>query len=166
MTGDERDSVQPAVTRTSINRRTWSFAQVVGGVIGIFFLVMGLVALVRGGFGNLTSPEVSVAGFGHTPLFAILEAAVGAMWVGAASGPWSARAGMLQLAVLSFVFGLVVVIEPGALSGSLGVSESTGWLYAAVGVLAGVVAWAAPVVISERVSGEAPTGRTEDPPAS
>ncbi|HEY0519183.1 MAG TPA: hypothetical protein VGC84_06785 [Ilumatobacteraceae bacterium] len=66
-----------AAVRTSFTR---SFAPdaVVAALVGLFVLLVGLLAITRGGFdGPLSTPIVSVLGFTHTTLLGLIEIVIG-----------------------------------------------------------------------------------------
>lgn len=111
----------------------------------MFLAVVGLVALIRTGFGDLTSPEATVLGFTFTPLMALIQSVVGLFWLGASASPREAQSFLSQLGVLAVVFGLVVIIEPTGLRDSLGADARMGWLYLVVGTFSALAGWLAPV---------------------
>ena len=59
-----------AATRT---RSSWpgSLSSVVSGIVGVLWLVIGIVAVARAGLGDLTSPAVAVGPFVRTPLLGL-----------------------------------------------------------------------------------------------
>lgn len=110
-----------------------SASSLVSAGVGILLLVIGIVALARAGLSDLTAPVVPVGPFTLTPLFALIELALGAIAlttaaerdVGAASA----------LAVVTGVAGIVWLIEPAAFVGVLGTGATTGALYVAISVV-------------------------------
>ena len=120
-------------------RPTWSSA--LSGVVGVILLVLAIVTLARTGIPaeNLTDPTVAVGPFTRTPLFGLIELVVGLVAL-ATAADGDVR-GASVFAVLTGVFGIVWLIEPGAFQPSLGVTVATGWLYAAfAGALLAAVA--------------------------
>ena len=143
-------------TRTETRFGPWSPAQLIVAAVGVFLAVLGGVALAQiGGFGEWTSPEVAVLGFGHTPLLAVIEILVGLLVMADAVSPWGARSTLVGFGVLFLTFGLIVWIEPDSLHQWLGVTTETGMLYTALGA-GGVLLGTASPVVGERVSGERP----------
>jgi hypothetical protein len=114
--------------------------QIVAWVLGLYFLVSGLVAIARAGFDEigLFEPTVEVGGLPMTPLLALLQLLIGLALLGAATGVVHER-GLRIGGVLLGVVGAVWLIEPVAFEEYLGVVRNSGatWLTMAV-VLVGV----------------------------
>lgn len=136
-------------SRAVVNRITWSPAQILAGVFGLFFVVMGGVALARlfaqGGDG---SGETTVWIFTQTLTLAIIELVVGVFYLAAAASHWSRRGLMATLGLATFAFGLVVVIEPTAFEGAFGDASATGMLFLVTGALAALAAWLSPTIFA------------------
>ncbi|MDP8961216.1 MAG: hypothetical protein M3N32_06345 [Actinomycetota bacterium] len=141
----------------------WTPAQLLALVLGVVFLVLGGVALLRGGVGEtLFEPTVSVAGFGYTPLLAIIEIIFGLLLLSVGAFPGAADA-VVFLGVLELTFGLIIVIEPNAFQASLGAGRSHGWFYVITGGLAALVSLVMPAVYRWRST----SVRTDErPPAA
>lgn len=107
-----------------------SASSVASGVVGIVLLVIGIVALARGGVSTLTSPVVTVGPFSLTPLFALIEMGLGAIAL-ATAAERDVR-GASALAVVTGVAGIVWLIEPAAFAGLLGAGSTTGALYVVI----------------------------------
>jgi hypothetical protein len=126
-------------SRTSPRMRL-DLLQLVAWVLGLYFLVAGLVAIARAGFEDigLFEPAVEVGGLPMTPLLALLQLLIGLALLGAATGVVHER-GLRIGGVLLGVVGAVWLIEPGAFEPYLGVARDSGatWLTMAV-VLVGV----------------------------
>lgn len=140
-------TTHPATQRTVAvrRRRGWprpTVSTAVAAVVGVVLLVLGIVALARTGIPaeNLTDPAAAVGPFTRTPLFALIELVVGLVALATAAD--GDERGASVLAVLTGVFGIVWLIEPGAFQSALGVTVATGWLYAvfAATLLAAVAA--------------------------
>ena len=118
-----------AATRT---RSRWpgSLSSVVSGIVGVLWLVIGIVAVARAGLGDLTSPAVAVGPFVRTPLFGLIEIVLGLVAMATAADR-DVR-GASALSVVTGVAGIVWVIESGAFAGLLGLTVATGWLYVAI----------------------------------
>src|SRR5689334_12086068 len=70
----ERDS------RSTVWSRSISPASILSIIIGAIFVIVGVVALLRGDLqGSLTDPMVKVAGLTHTPALGLIEIAIGAI---------------------------------------------------------------------------------------
>lgn len=113
-------------------RRGWprpTISSALAAIVGVVLLVIAIVALARTGIpaDDLTSPAVVVGPFVRTPLFALIELVIGLVALAtAADGDVQ---GASVFAVVSGVFGIVWLIEPGAFESALGVTVATGWLY-------------------------------------
>jgi len=56
----------------------FSPAAMAAGIVAVLLLVLGLIAVARGGLsGPITEPAVDVAGFSPTPLLGLIEAGTG-----------------------------------------------------------------------------------------
>lgn len=131
--------------------RSWSPAQFVAGIIGLVLTVMGGVALARLlPTSSLTGETVTVLGVGHTALMAIITLGLGLLYLAEAGMPFDVQPGMVFLGVMVLAFGLIVVIEPGAFDGALGLGESGGWFYTVIGFLSVVTGIISPTLVSRR----------------
>jgi hypothetical protein len=138
-------------TRTETRFGPWSPAQLFVAAVGVFLAVIGGIALAQlGGFGEWTSPETTVLGFGHTPLLAVIEIAVGLIIMADTVRPRGARSTLIGFGVLFLTFGLIVWIEPGALDQWLGVTRESGMFFTALGA-GGVLLGTISPVVGERV---------------
>lgn len=127
---------------------------IAASVLGALLLVVGIVALARTGVpaDGLIETTASVGPFTRTPLMAILEIALGLIIVVASAT--GEKGSLLGVGVVSLVFGIVWLIEPGAFGELLGVGRSSAVLYLLVGLvvlLAGIFASPGGTVIRERV---------------
>jgi uncharacterized membrane protein YuzA (DUF378 family) len=75
---------------------------------------------------------------------------LGFVFLGGAGRPASARQGMISLGVALLAFGLVTFIEPDALAGALGVNQTSGVVYAVVGLIAAIAGITSPTLTSRR----------------
>ena len=123
----------------------WSPAQLISGGIGLFLTVLGGIALARIGFGDLTSPETTVLGFGHTPLLGLIEVVFGVVLMLDAASAVASRGMLIGFGAIAAAFGLIIVIEPGAFQDWLGVTRDSGWLYLGLGAAAFVLGSVSPV---------------------
>ncbi len=136
---------------TVFGRRTWTPAQFVAGALGLFLVVMGGVAMARAGLdGSWTDPVVEVLGFDHTALMGAIEVGLGLVLIIVAFATWEVRGWLVGLGLLALAFGLIVLIEPAAFDGSLGVESASGWLYAAMGAGMMAAAWLSPILVTGR----------------
>jgi uncharacterized membrane protein HdeD (DUF308 family) len=115
-------------------RRERDVVSIVGGTIGILLVVLGLVTLARSGFAfdALTTATGAVGPFERTPLMSIIEVVIGASVIGASLS--ADRGGLIGVGVLALIFGLVLIIEPGAFVDVLGTGFTSGILYLLLGI--------------------------------
>lgn len=132
-------------------RRAWSPAQFVAGIIGLILTVTGGVALARIlPTSSLTAETTTVFGIGHTALMAIITLGAGLLFLSEAAAPLDVQPGLVFLGVMSLAFGLIVVIEPAAFDGALGLGEAGGWFYAVVGAVSAITGMISPTIVSRR----------------
>ena len=137
------------VERISVARRPWSPAQYIAGLIGLFLTVVGGVALARLlPTDSLAGVAVTVMGMGFTVVMALITLLLGLVFLGGAGRPTEARAGMISLGIALLALGIVIFIEPDALGGALGVNETSGVVYAVVGLVGAVAGIASPTLVS------------------
>lgn len=129
--------------------RLWSLSQLVALALGGAAIAFGVLALTRTGvdLSHLTRDHDSFLGFGHTPLLGLAEIGFGVLMVLAALGPVVGRNIMTLLGAAAVGLGVVVVVGwwSAKMSHWLGVGDRSGWLFIAVGGLALVAAFFAPV---------------------
>lgn len=143
------------VEHTSVARNPWSPAQFVAGAIGLFLTVIAGVALARIlPTDTLTDETTTVIGMGFNVVMAVITLIVGLVMLGGAGAAAQARSGMISLGVAMIAFGLVIFIEPDALGGALGVNQTSGVVYAVVGVIAAIAGIASPTMVSRRATEE------------
>jgi hypothetical protein len=143
------------VERTSVARNPWSPAQYVTGLVGLFLTVIGGVALARLlPVESLTDETTTVIGMGFTVVMASITLLIGFVFLAGAGRPLDARAGIISLGVGMLAFGIVVFVEPNALGGALGVNETSGVVYAIVGLVAAIAGIASPTMVSRRATEE------------
>lgn len=141
-----------AVSERHVVWAPWSPAQLVALAFGIFFVVMGAVAMARGGLSGDTfdTKIVNVLGFDHTALLGVIELVFGLLLVLAGAVPGAGRGTMAFLGVVALGFGIVVLAAADSLRGSLGVTAANGWLYVITGIVNLVAAMAAPVIFTRQ----------------
>lgn len=117
--------------------RAHSLSQAGCVLAGLFYLVIGCIAVAKGGLGGrIDSPVVSVIGVDHTPLLGLIEIGVGA--VALLVGVWPAARALV--AFVGFVIlggGVALVARPSDLTPHLGAGTGFGWV--AVGIGAAIV---------------------------
>ncbi len=158
-------TIQPApvfTDRTSsdstVSRQSFSVAAVLGAIAGLALLVIGIIALLRGGLdGPIDEPVVSVMGFTHTPLLGLVEIAFGLLLL--ASAATASRSALTFLGLVAIVAGAVAIAEPEQLADRFAVERSLGWAWVIGGAAVAVAAWLFPVYEREtrRVRHTTPT---------
>lgn len=130
--------------------RSWTPAQIVALILGVAFVVLGGVALLRTGIGvDLFEPTTTVAGMSYTPLLGIIEVAFGLLMLAAGAFP-GASDGVVFLGVLALAFGLLLVIEPAAFNESIAAGQAHGWFYVIAGGIAALTGLVTPSVQRRR----------------
>jgi hypothetical protein len=123
------------VTRSSV----WNPLQLVGLIVGIGFVVLGVVTVIKTGFdtSHIYTPQDTVWSFHQSPLFALIEIGFGVLLVLASVVPGGSPAFTAFLGAISLAFGLVVLFEsaPNRLNTWLGVDHRSGWLFTIVGAV-------------------------------
>ncbi len=106
-----------------------------GGAIGVTLLVIGLVTLARTGIPTetFTEPATTVGPFTRTPVMGIIEIVLGVLVIGASAT--ADKDSVTGLGLVSLVFGIVWMIEPGAFARLLGVGRESAVLYVLVGAV-------------------------------
>ncbi|HLZ73069.1 MAG TPA: DUF4383 domain-containing protein [Dehalococcoidia bacterium] len=147
----ERDE-NVAVTERRVIWAPWSPAQLVALAFGVFFVVIGAVAMARGGLDANTfdSKIVNVLGFDHTALLGVIELVFGLLLLLAGALPGAGRGTMAFLGVAALGFGIVVLATADQLRSTLGVTTANGWLYVITGIVNLVVAMVAPVIFTRQ----------------
>jgi len=128
----------------------WSPAQLVAVAVGVVLVVIGGVALARGGvnFSDISLTHSAVAGLHYTCLSALVQLVVGVIIAAGGAYPDSAKGTMIFFGVVLVAFGLIVAIDPTAFATTWGYTEANGVFYIVVGVILGVAAAISPVFSS------------------
>jgi hypothetical protein len=139
-------------TQRTVDWMPWSPAQLAALAGGLAFMVMGALAVIRGGFDDIQA-HTSVWTFHHTTLMGLITIGFGALLAIAGAVPTLSRGLMLFLGVLALAWGIIVVAEPAAeFHDWLGVHVRNGWLYIIAGATILLVGLLAPIVMgSSRV---------------
>ncbi|HEX9766154.1 MAG TPA: hypothetical protein VGA36_05290 [Nitriliruptorales bacterium] len=127
-----------------LERGPWTLSGVLALLGGLVFGVMGLVGLARAGFDYpLTSPVVTVGWLDQTAILAAGHVLLGVTLAAVGAVAARDRSGVLFVAGMLLVGGLVLLIEPGAFAELLGVTVDHGLTYIFTGsalMLAGLFA--------------------------
>lgn len=126
---------------------TWTPAQILALVLGVAYIVLGGVALLRTGIGpSVFEPTTQVAGLAYTPLLGMVEVIYGLLLLAIGAFPRAAQ-GVVFMGVLALAFGLLLVIEPGAFRASIAAGRAHGWFYVLTGGSAALVGMLTPVLL-------------------
>ncbi len=150
-------------------RAPWSPAQLVAGVVGLILVVIGGVALARGGvnFSDIPATISTVAGMHYTCLSALVQLVAGVILIGCCVHPDTAKSAMVVYGVVMLAFGLIIAIDPSGFVGDWNANEGNGVLYIILGVILLLAAALSPIFFSRSRTVEEHTGTVADavPPA-
>ena len=138
----------------TIRERTSTFApgQIVSLAVGVGFVALGLVAMIRAGIdGSFGDPTVDVLGFSHTAWLGLAEVGLGALLILAGTGAWGRPLSVL-LGAAMVVAGVLVLAEPGEMPEELGLERDYGWVLILGGALVALCALILPVWRSHKVT--------------
>jgi hypothetical protein len=135
----------------TVDRRVFSPAQVVAGIVGLILVIIGGVVLARVGLDSLTGDTTSVFGFEHTALMGLIDVIAGLFYLGAAASS-AVRGTMIGLSMAAIGFGAIVAIEPDAFNSGLGGASELGVFYIIIGVVGLLAAWAFPTTVTDHVA--------------
>lgn len=126
-------------------------SQVFCAALGVFFLVIGMIGLVRAGLDQLTRPAVDIMGMDATPLLSLIHVVVGIVALSGAVSRGGSRSVCMVLGAAFIALGIVAVAEPVREFGWSGANAAA---YLIAGALAIVLAMLTPAysVGEERVT--------------
>jgi hypothetical protein len=128
---------EPVYESTAVVRRTWSsfsLAQVVHGLCGFGLVLLGAVAVARGGFDGAASDQTAqVAGLDMTTVLGLVTVGFGLLLIVAALTPGGRVFGGFVGGVL-VVAGVMLVAGSDKLLNDLRTESSLGWLAIVVGM--------------------------------
>lgn len=107
---------------------------VIAALVGLVLLVIGLIAIVRGGFsGPMSDPVVNVLGFTHTTTLGLIEIGAGVCLL--ASGAARSRAGAMFFGGVLGVAGFVGAVQTKSFDTALALESSMAWLAVVAGAV-------------------------------
>src|SRR5262245_17344661 len=127
----------PAGVEVTESDYQFSPAQVVHAAIGVFLLVLGILALVRGDFNNLTGAQFEIIGITHNAAIGIGEVVAGALLLLAAASPGGRFLGLV-VGLAMIVFGAVLLGDDQTMR-DVGTEDALAWLAIVLGAVAVVV---------------------------
>lgn len=145
----EQVVVEPAVHRsvaTSYGRH-YAFDSVVVGIVGLWLLIMGLIAITRGGFdGTMNEPVVQVMGFTHTTTLGLIEAGIGIFLLLCAAT--TSRSGAVFFGLVLGVAGVVGAVQTESFDRSLALESGLAWLCVVAAAIVVLVSLMVPRVVT------------------
>ena len=135
----------------TVDRRVFSPAQVVAGIIGLILVIIGGVVMARVGLDSLTGDTATVFGFEHTALMGLIDLIAGLFYLGAAASS-AVRGTLIGLSMAAIGFGAIVAIEPDAFNSGLGGASELGVFYIIIGAVGLLAAWAFPTTVVDHVA--------------
>lgn len=135
----------------TVDRRVFSPAQAIAGVIGLILVIIGGVVLARVGLDSLIGDTANVFGFEHTALMGLTDVITGLFLLGAAAST-AVRGTMIGLSMAAIGFGAIVAIEPDAFNTGLGGASELGVFYILVGAVGLLAAWAFPTTVVDHIA--------------
>ena len=112
---------------------------VIAALVGLVLLVIGLIAIVRGGFsGPMSEPVVKVLGFTHTTTLGLIEIGFGVCLL--ASGAARSRAAGMFFGGVLGVAGFIGAVQTKSFRTALALESSMAWLAVLVGAAVALAA--------------------------
>ena len=106
---------------------------IIAALVGLALLLVGLIAVTRGGFdGKMSDPVVQVLGFNHTTTLGLIEVALGLSLL--IAGITRSRSGATFFGAVLGIAGFVAAVQTTSFAESLAIESSLAWL----SVLAGI----------------------------
>ena len=120
--------------RTTSGSSRYAPDAVIAALVGLVLLVIGLIAIVRGGFsGPMSDPVVKVLGFTHTTTLGLIEIGVGICLL--ASGAARSRAGAMFFGGVLGVAGFVGAVQTKSFHNTFALESSMAWLAVVAGAI-------------------------------
>jgi hypothetical protein len=129
--------IEAVDSAVDVRESVWRFspAQIVHGAIGVFLLVVGVIAVARGDLsGDLTEPTFGVLGIEHNAAIGIGEIVAGVLLILAAAGAVGRILGV-AVGLAMVVFGALLLGDDGIVQ-DLGTEEALGWIAIGLGAVA------------------------------
>lgn len=130
--------VAPVATYGGEVRRAYAshFApdSIIASLAGLVMLVVGLIAIVRGGFdGPMSDPVVQVVGFTHTTTLGLIEIVAGLALL--LSGATRSRSGELFFGTVIGIAAFVGAVQADSFRHSLALEAAMAWLFVVASVV-------------------------------
>lgn len=112
----------------------WEPDAIIAAIGGLVLLVVGLIAITRGGFdGPMADPVVTVLGFTHTTTLGLIEIAFGLFLL--IAGVSRSRAGATFFGTALGIAGFVGAVQTESFDESLALESSMAWLVVLLGAV-------------------------------
>ena len=135
-----------AAVRTTSFRRFAPDA-VIAAAVGLVVMVIGLLAIVRGGFdGPMEDPVVEVLGFTHTTTLGLIEVVLGGLLLICGASSW--RSVALFFGSIMAIGGFIGAVQTESFATSLALESGLAWLV----MLGGIAVVASALLIPRYVS--------------
>ena len=139
--------VAPAAAVRTTSFRRFAPDAVIAAVVGLVVLVVGLLAIVRGGFdGTMETPVVEVLGFTHTTTLGLIEVVLGGLLLICGVSSW--RSGALFFGSIMAIGGFIGAVQTESFATSLALESGLAWLV----MLGGIAVVASALLIPRYVS--------------
>lgn len=146
----ERVVVQPPAVHETVATsygRHYAVDSVIVGLVGLAFVLIGLIAVTRAGLdGSMQDPVVDVLGFTHTATLGIIEAGIGLCLLLCAAT--MSRGGSVFFGLVLGVGGFVGAVQVDSFKSALALETGLAWL----AVFAAIVVVAASLLIPRMVT--------------
>jgi hypothetical protein len=134
-----------AVRTTSVRR--FAPDAIIAAAVGLVVLIIGLLAIVRGGFdGPMEDPVVEVLGFTHTTTLGLIEVVLGGLLLICGVSSW--RSGALFFGSIMAIGGFIGAVQTESFARTLALESGLAWLV----MLGGIAVVASALLIPRYVS--------------
>lgn len=139
--------VAPATAVRTTSVRRFAPDAVIAAAVGLVVMIVGLLAVVRGGFdGPMEDPVVEVLGFTHTTTLGLIEVVIGGLLLICGVSSW--RSGALFFGSVMAIGGFIGAVQTESFARSLALESGLAWLV----MLGGVIVVASALLIPRFVS--------------
>jgi len=119
--------------RTAYTAR-WAPDSIITAIVGLVLLLMGLIAITRGGFdGSMSDPVVQVLGFTHTTTLGLIEVGIGLFLLISAAA--RSRSGEMFFGAVLGIAGFVGAVQTSSFDENLALESSLAWLAVVAGAI-------------------------------
>ncbi len=139
--------VAPATAVRTTSYRRFALDAVIAAAVGLVVMVVGLLAVVRGGFdGPMEDPVVEVLGFTHTTTLGLIEVVLGGLLLICGVSAW--RSGALFFGSIMAIGGFIGAVQTESFAADLALESGLAWLV----MLGGIAVVASALLIPRYVS--------------